>query len=294
VLYGLFDFVAQVLHLPRFLNFLRNSESFAITQSVGDQGWLRLPRIMGLAAEPAHTMLPLALAMFVFFRLGGWKRALLLSLSVLFCVATFARSVWIAIAGAALLAFAFRMLEMMCRWRAREVGSGALAAVALVLPLAMFVLPVVLPIAADADLSVLKRMDSSRAGFQLFMDNPVAGVGFEGWVGYPFGFGDDMQATSLIFFVLNGVAIYLAALGVLGLLVVYLPLVLVVTARGLTLAEKGWWTGVVGLSHFGGDYLVFASFWTSIAVVVCWSSRAATGERASASSFRRAPIKPAA
>jgi hypothetical protein len=270
--YGIYDLGAQALHLPRFLNFLRNSQSAAITTMVGAQGWIHLPRIMSLASEPSATMLPLALGMFLYARLRGLKRFLLLSMCVVFCIGTFARSVWIAIVGASCLALGFRLLEALWGRSSPRVTASLATAAALVLPMLILYIPFLTRIPANADQSLVERTGSSRASVSIFADHALTGIGFEGWTGRIFGQGDAVNGLSSVGYIHSGVGVYLAALGIAGLLVVYLPILLIMSNRSLSLVAKGWWIGIYCFATLAGDCLALSATWTAIAVAVCWNS----------------------
>lgn len=263
--YGLYDFAAQVFSLPRFLDPLRNSQSVAVTQSVGAQGWIRLPRLASLAAEPSHTLMPLAMTFFAAAYLGGWRRIALTVAALLFAIGTFSRTIWLALAAAGGLAIGVALVARV--WRSPRVGNALLVGAALALPLAVLVVPFFVISGVDSDSSIIERLDSSRVGFWLFLESPLLGHGFQGWEGLTYRFAGSLtgSATELTH-VHNGMAVYLASLGVWGLAVIYAPLIWVLKTPFLGLAGKGWWIGAYSLALFGGDYLGLPSTWTVVAL----------------------------
>lgn len=263
--YGLYDFVAQILSLPRFLDALRNSQSVAITQTVGPQGWIRLPRLASLAAEPSHTLMPLAMTFFAAAHLRGWRRMALMSAALLFALGTFSRTVWIALAAGAGLAVGVGVTMRL--WRNARLGNALLVGAALCLPLAVLMVPSFVQPGIGSDSSVVERLDSSRVGFWLFLSSPLLGHGFQGWEGLTYQFAGSLtgSATGLTY-VHNGMAVYLASLGISGLVLIYTPLVCLLTTPSLGFAAKGWWIGAYSLALFGGDYLGLPSTWTVVAI----------------------------
>jgi O-antigen ligase len=272
--YGIYDFVAQIFKYPRFLNALRNNHTFSINQGFGVQGWIFLPRLSSLAAEPSHTAVPAILALYIAARLGGWKRVVLLGLTLLFCVGTFARTIWIAVLGAA---GAWIVTAALSRLGAdgRRAATAFVVVMAIALPLSVLAVPLLLPVAADADASILDRFDSSRAGVLLFQAHPIIGIGFHGWDSHPIYAVTDRVASSTGYLsnILNGIASYLAALGLVGLVIVYVPIWLILRAGSLHAVEKAWWIGAYSLVLLGGDYLALASTWTVLAVAISGATR---------------------
>lgn len=280
--YGIYDLAAQALHLPRFLDFLRNSNSVAITTMVGAQGWIHLPRIMSLASEPAATLMPLALAFFVFGRLRGAKRPLLLGLCVVFCVGTFARSVWIAVVASTCIALGFGLIQSLWARSSPRLCLYLASAAALVLPMCILYLPFITPISVNADGSLIERTGSSRAAVSIFADHALTGIGFEGWIGRILGSGDPTSGLTSINYIHSGVGMYLAALGLAGVVIVYLPILLIMNNRALSMVSKGWWLGIYCFSNLSGDYIALPATWTAIAVAVCWDSNLILGRSRSA------------
>jgi hypothetical protein len=270
--YGLYDFFAQILELPRFLDWLRNKSSFNITRAQGAQGWIGLPRIMSLAAEPSHTLMPIALTFFVASRLQGWQRIGLLSLAVLFTLGTFSRSCWIAYLGGAAAAAAASVLN---KWDGDPRNSERLnySMIAL-LPVIVLCTPFFTSDHSWSDTSFIERTDSSRAGVWLFLEEPLLGVGYFGWQGQTSRFSSLLMGLpDNISSLHNGVAVNLAAFGIGGAAIVLLPLVLVARARGLSVAEKSWWIAVTALGMLGGDYLSLPSTWTAIGIAITAARR---------------------
>jgi len=277
ITYGLYDFGAQILGWPRFLDVLRNSQSVAIADAVGAQGWIKLPRLSSLSAEPSHTVMPVALAFFMFTQLKGWPRRVLLTFVIMFCVGTFARTLWIAMLGAAMMS---ATLWVLSRFRAplasKLTGIGIVAA-AILLPVIVGIAPFVALSGDVADLSTVERFDSARTAILLFFDHPLLGLGFYGWDGKAMQFSYLMSGPASSFKVVhNGFAVYLVSLGIIGIVLVYMPSLLIVRARGLSPAQKGWWIGAYSLALLGGDYLALPSTWTMIAVVVTYNWQAMT------------------
>lgn len=269
LLYGLYDFAAQLLGWPRFLDPLRNNASLAISTQSGAQGWIELPRLSSLAAEPSHCIMHLALAFVLAARSRGWFCWLLLLLALAFAVGTFARSVWAVLAAAALAAAGVRLLE---RWRdvlPRPTVTAALGTAAVLLPFAAAAAPLLIPLPADADPSLAERVDSSRAALQLFFAHPFAGVGFQGWVGRFYQFSTELGGElAPLLFVHNGLAAMLAALGIAGAIIIYGPLLLILGADNLSAPAKAWWLTVFAIVNLGGDYFALASSWTTLAILL--------------------------
>jgi O-Antigen ligase len=266
IYYGLYDFVAQVFELPRFLDFLRNSASFAIMQNMGAQGWIQLPRLASLSSEPSHTVMPVALAFYLATRLRGWTRFALILGSFLFCVGTFSRTLWLVIGGAGAFTGVLGVLSSSSRPGLRALTRPVLVAAGVALPAMVSLSSAFLSFGADADVSTLERWDSSRIGLWLFASNPLIGVGFHGWEGMGFQFAERLALSSAVVDIHNGVSAYLAALGVLGAVVIYAPIALLLRARALSNTGRAWWLATYCLTLVGGDYISLASTWTVLAV----------------------------
>lgn len=269
LLYGMYDFLAQLVGYPRFLNALRNSQSFNVNQAIGGQGWIGLlPRLSSLAAEPSHTAMQVLLGFYLAATfVSRWRRAGLIILTLAFCVGTFARTIWIAVAGAIVGAM-FSSLLMRGGRDLRKTAAMLVVAIAVLLPMAVLTFPLFTRLPADADLSISERFDSSKAGLLFFAQHPLLGVGLHGWDNHPTHDVVDRisAAPGDLREIFNGVAAYLAALGVAGLFVVYAPLALLLRSN-LAVAEKTWWVCAYSLTLLGGDYLALVSTWTTIAIV---------------------------
>jgi hypothetical protein len=281
ICYGLYDFVAQIFGYPRFLDALRNNHSLNINRGVGSQGWVFLPRLSSLAAEPSHTAMHVLLAFYLATQIR--KRSLrfgLMFLAFAFCIGTFARTIWIAVAGATVgTSIVYALVHGNDKLKRTAgilvAGGGAL------LPIAVLLVPLMTGLSADADASVLARFDSSRAGILMFAQHPLLGMGLHGWDNHPLHAIVDRIVASPgdLRDVLNGVAVYLAALGVAGLLVVYMPLVFIMRSR-TTVVAKIWWVCAYSLTLLGGDYIALASTWTAIAIVTAPTNAAPAKEPA--------------
>jgi hypothetical protein len=269
LLYGMYDFVAQIVGYPRFLNGLRNSQSFNINQGLGGQGWIALlPRLSSLAAEPSHTAMQVLLGFYLASKLvSRWRRVGLITLTLAFCAGTFARTIWIAVAGAMAGAMTSFLL-MRGGGDFKKTAATLVVAIAVLLPMAVLTFPLFTKPPAGADLSIAERFDSSKAGLFFFAQHPLLGVGLHGWDNHPIHDVVDRisAAPGDLREVFNGVAAYLAALGVSGLFVVYVPLALLLRSS-LKVVEKTWWVCAYSLTLLGGDYLALVSTWTMLAVV---------------------------
>jgi hypothetical protein len=269
LLYGMYDFFAQIVGYPRVLNGLRNSQSFNINQGLGGQGWIALlPRLSSLAAEPSHTAMQVLLGFYLASTfVSRWRRAGLITLTLAFCVGTFARTIWIAVAGGmtgAMISF----LLMRGGRDLQKVAPMLVVVIAVLLPMAVLTFPLFTKPPVGADLSIAERFDSSKAGLFFFAQHPLLGVGLHGWDSHPIHDVVDRisAAPGDLREVFNGVAAYLAALGVAGLFVIYVPLALLLLSN-LKVVEKTWWVFAYSLTLLGGDYLALVSTWTMLAVV---------------------------
>lgn len=266
--YGIYDFIAQIVGYPRVLNGLRNSHSFSINQGIGSQGWIVLPRLSSLAAEPSHTAMQVLLSLYVAFALvSRWRRVGLVTLTLAFCIGTFARTIWVAVAGA-IFGVIIGFLLMRGGKDLNKMAATLVVSVAVLLPMAVLLFPLFTLLPSGADLSILERFDSARAGLLFFAQHPLVGIGLHGWDNHPTHDVVDTIAASPgdLREIFNGVAAYLAALGVLGLFVVYAPLVLLLRSN-LPVIGKTWWVCAYSLMLLGGDYLALVSTWTMLAVV---------------------------
>jgi hypothetical protein len=268
LLYGMYDFVAQIAGYPRVLNWLRNSQSFNINQGIGGQGWIVLPRLSSLAAEPSHTAMQVLLAFYLASMLvSRLRRVALMVLTLAFCVGTFARTIWIAVAGAIVGAM-ISFLLMRSGKDLKKTAGVLVVAVAVLLPMAVLTFPLFTHLPTGADLSIAERFDSSKAGLFFFAQHPLVGVGLHGWDNHPIHDVVDRisAAPGDLREVFNGVAAYLAALGLAGLFVVYTPLILFLRSN-LEVVDKTWWICAYSLTLLGGDYLALVSTWTMLAIV---------------------------
>jgi hypothetical protein len=268
LLYGIYDFVAQIVGYPRFLDALRNSHSFSINQGVGLQGWVSLPRLSSLAAESSHTAMHVLLGFFLALALAKrLRRVALIILTFAFCLGTFARTIWIAVAGAGTGAAVVPVL-MRGERHLKKLTSVLVVVTGVSLPIAVLLVPFFIRLPIDADLSAIERFDSSKAGVLLFAQQPLLGMGLHGWDNHPVHDVVDrvVAAPGDLRDVLNGVAVYMSALGIAGLLVVYVPLVLLLRSN-MEMAAKTWWICAYSLILLGGDYIALVSTWTTIAIV---------------------------
>ena len=270
--YGIYDFAAQILHYPRFLDFLRNNTSFDISRQTGSQGWISLPRLSSLAAEPSMTTMPVALSAYLALQFKGARKVLLLTLCTLFVIGTFARSVWITMLASALLAAAMSLLK---RWTAKtglDLTRVVSLLLAILLPLIVMASPYLVTPGPNADLSELIRVESSRAGVDMFLHHPFLGVGFLGWRGSSASFtGHVFGSFQVITQVNNGFSAYLASLGLLGTFVIYTPLFLIMTQPRISVSGVAWWLGIYCFSALNTDLLTVASTWTVLAVMMTLS-----------------------
>lgn len=267
--YGIYDFAAQILHYPRVLDFLRNNTSFSINRQSGSQGWISLPRLSSLAAEPSMTTMQVALSAYVSLQFKGARRFLLMALCVLFVIGTFARSVWITILGSALLAAAMSLLQRRSKRTGLDFTKLALLLLAVCLPIIVMTSYYVLNPGSTADLSELIRVESSRAGIDMFLQHPFVGVGFEGWRGSTASFpGHVFGSLQTITQINNGFSVYLASLGFLGICAIYTPLFLILTQPRLSVSAAAWWVGIYCLSALNTDFITVASTWTALAVMM--------------------------
>lgn len=270
--YGLYDMAAQLLGYPRFLSFLRNNASFFISTEEGAQGWIQLPRLSSLAAEPSHTLIHVSLALFVFMYMRGLSRILGVMLAITFALGTFSRTLWMTILGASIVTLGIRTLHRFERNSGAPYSRAAVFIAALCLPVIVITVPLLPSIGETGDLSFMERLDTSRTALWLFLDNPLLGVGFQGWQGQYFFFSDKLIGPAHgLSQVHNGFAVYLAAMGIAGLTIVYAPLLLLVSSEHLSPPAKGWWISTYCLSALGGDYIAMPSTWTALAVALLWS-----------------------
>lgn len=268
LLYGLYDFAAQVLGWPRFLNFLRNNESFFVSQQTGEQGWIRLPRLSSLAPEPSLTTFHVALSYFLASRMQRWRRSFYLVVTA-FLIGTFARSLWVVVLAGAGGALGMALLRRAAPGLPRRTSILTLGLAACLLPAIATFAPLFTVPAVDADPSVVERIDSSASALRLFFEHPLTGVGYQGWSGSYFRFSDVLYGSiRALNQVHNGYSAQLAALGVIGAVIIYLPSLLVLSASNLSSVEKGWWLAGFSASALGGDFLSAPSTWTVLALVL--------------------------
>lgn len=271
--YGIYDFAAQIFQYPRFLDPLRNNASFFISRQTGTQGWIALPRLSSLAAEPSLTAMPVALSAYLAFQFRGPRRFLLIALCTLFVLGTFARSVWITMVGGTLLVVGMKVLKHWSRRSGLDPTKLALLILAICLPPIVMASSDFITPGPNADTSELIRVEASRAGIDMFLHHPLVGVGFEGWRGSAASFkGHVFGSAQIITEIDNGFSLYLASLGLLGIFAIYTPLFLILTQPRISVSATAWWVGIYCFSALNTDFISLASTWTALAVIMTLSS----------------------
>jgi ABC-type multidrug transport system fused ATPase/permease subunit len=267
VVYGLYDLAAQIAGMPRFLEFLRNSNSIHIAHEI--TGWTGTPRVASLASEPSTTSIPLIVfASAIISKMKiEWLRAFLLVLCVIFVIATFARTLWLVIIGTMAACLLMKMLLSLKKTDANRIASAGLFVIALWLPILMLVVRVGLG-GEDIDYSVAERQESTRAGYESFLAHPIVGSSFTALENnyriYSSYLSHFLTAPAAIH---NALATYMANLGIFGYIMFSIPLVMIVILHNLPALWKCFWLSTFILVAQGHDMMYFPSFWTALIFV---------------------------
>ena len=269
-LYGLYDFTAQLLKLPRFLDFLRNSQSILVSREFGDQGWLGIPRAVSLSAEPSHTGSIILLGMYIGFMRpeGNTKRQWLGILAIVFALLTVSRTVWVMVAGVLLMAIVYRLVGWVVLRYAPAIRRSIVALAVLILPLAS-ALTVIAGDLVGNDVSAQKREITTLLGFNIFFDHYWIGTGFFNWNSYYFDYPSLLSSDAAPGYLHNMLGIYLSSLGIWGVLYVILPVVLLLHPDNQKASTKVMLVTGYCLMALGVDFTVLGSFWTLLAVYCC-------------------------
>ena len=262
VLYGFYDISAQIYGLPHFLEFVRNNHSTYVSTAVTG-GWIGLPRISSLAAEPSLTSTPIM----IFFAtcaimLTGWRRNTGFLLLIIFTIGTAARSLWLVAAISVIGTMGAKLAEYFssdlnrARW-----SKASLAAGCFLLPILLLSIRLSVP-SDDKDFSIQERQEATRAGFELFQSNPVVGLGFEAKNVYYRNYADRLSNfTTTPTVIHNGLAAYISSLGVIGFLMFEIPFLLIVIDGNLSFRWKVYWLSVMLMLLQIGDLTYQSSFW---------------------------------
>jgi hypothetical protein len=239
--YGLFDFCGQLLGWPGLLDFMRLG---ATTFARGAQGWLSIPRVMSLSAEPSLTLLPILLTLYlaIFFPMRRWPRRLLLLATFAFALLTISRTVWVVVLACLLVCTAAHQL-----WRNRALRPWLEASPILVMILVsiQFSLSASTVASGFTDESASIRAATTQMGLRIFGDYPWLGIGPNNFghvfAQYSSGLFDPLAAAKSN--INSGLAYYLQGYGIAGFAIYFLPMLLIAAMKNVPLSARlGWVT----------------------------------------------------
>jgi hypothetical protein len=220
-LYGLYQFAAGFLGLPLFLDFLRNSKSFLMTENY-QGGWIDTFRAFSIWSEPSQAAVPVGIFLYMlYFKTNnGRERKWWLSIVTIFSVVTFSRVVWVVwIASLATIGL-MRSRRTWARSATRIVFRYRYA---LVLLLVVVLMQWAMLVPKDeADSSAETRSSTVLMGERLFLEHPVLGTGFNSFAKL-----SDSVATAYseedLIVVHNLFVSYAQQLGIFGVVLSLLP-----------------------------------------------------------------------
>ena len=226
--YGIYQVPANLLGLPLFLDWLRNNKSF-LMYSYDASSWVGLIRANSIFAEPSQATVPIIVLFMLNLLVGGTTASKICSWAVLmgFVVATFSRTGWVALlalVGALMLTRSQRVQQV---FRTKRTGLMAATFVAfLVLPLWG-----VIGANDNSDLSAQERSASIVLGLHMIKTSPILGYGWNSFpdvaarhTDIPLAVDPEIEFN----FVHNMVISYIQQTGIAGLLLAFLPFILII------------------------------------------------------------------
>lgn len=270
--YGVYQVPAKLLGFPLFLDWLRNNHSF-LMYDYNDAGWISVARANSIYAEPSQATVPLV-ALFILnvivpaknvSKSFGWI------VLVLFAVATFSRTAWVALAVAivALLLSRSQFLR-----RALLQKRIAVVIIFMILLLLMPFWGVVSMSNRDteADLSEQERSAGIILGLNSIRDAPILGHGWNSfkdvadrYADVPLMIDSEIEFT----FIHNMVISYIEQAGLAGFLLAALPFVMLICwSTAPTWITFSTLAAFLFAAEFGGDIGYASLTWLWMALLI--------------------------
>ncbi len=231
VLYGIYELFAKIYGLPVFLSFISNSDSFTVVDNT--QGWIRFPRVRSFWAEPSMCTWPLIifLILLVSSKMSRVKKAAWLMLAGVFIISTLSRT---GIFFYFLFIFGFSMYSILGQFR---ISKFPLTGVFRRLKLNVFI-PVIFfislilalwPILAAqyfADASSDGRTSSILIGWEIWLDHPLIGTGFNSYELYDDDYKLQYPSYNSEPLSLSELSSFAHQLGIFGIIFIAIPFIL--------------------------------------------------------------------
>jgi O-antigen ligase len=270
--YGVYQVPAKLLGLPLFLDWLRNNHSF-LMYDYNDAGWINIARANSIYAEPSQATVPLVVLFILNVIVPAKKASKTFGwiVLVLFAVATFSRTAWVALAVAivALLLSRSHFLR-----RALLQKRVAVVTIFMILLLLMPFWGVISMSDrdTDADLSEQERSAGIILGINSIRDAPILGHGWNSfkdvadrYADVPLMIDPEIEFT----FIHNMVISYIEQAGLAGLLLAALPFVMLICwSTAPTWITFSTLAAFLFAAEFGGDIGYASLTWLWMALLV--------------------------
>lgn len=282
--YGVYQVPAKLLGLPLFLDWLRNNHSF-LMYDYNDAGWINIARANSIYAEPSQATVPLVVLFILNAIVPAKKGSKILGwiVLVLFAIATFSRTAWVAlgVAIAALLLSRSQFLR-----RALLQRRVAVVAIFMILLLLMPFWGLISMSDRDTevDLSEQERSAGIILGLNSIRDAPVLGHGWNSFKDVADRYADVplvIDPEIEFNFIHNMVISYVEQAGVAGLLLAALPFVMLICwSTAPTWITFSTLAAFLFAAEFGGDIGYTSLTWLWMALLInmnCTEARQVSG-----------------
>lgn len=272
LIYGFYQFAAGFLHLPLFLDFLRNSKSFFMSENY-EGGWINMFRAMSIWSEPSASALPVGIFLFIlFFRTHDrGERIRWFILITIFSLITFSRVTW-ATWGISVVVYALTR----AKGRLGTLFDFAYRhryAVAFLMVLVLMQWAVIVP--EDAEGSATTRSQTVLMGQKLFVEHPLLGSGLNSFAKLSESVATAYSEEELVV-VHNLFVSYAQQLGVLGIVLSVLPIFYVLWMEHIPGAQRLFLAAIfIVIGSLGGDFFYASFAWFVLGVLAVEESQAA-------------------
>jgi len=179
-LYSIYQFFAFKYDWP-FTDILRTSKSYSITRGLETSSWIGLPRARAFMPEPSFwgTFLLVPFSLILPFAFKRKRMSLLLFVFIIAQFLTFSRSCWFGFLLILSLLVFYKVI-----YQRKLIGAVKISFVMLLL--AFLLTAMIVPQKAVlfkrlftfTDPSAVERFEMQKKTFQMFLKNPIVGVGF--------------------------------------------------------------------------------------------------------------------
>lgn len=274
--YGIYEMCAKILGLPLFLNFLANNVSFKIAPSQSSSGWIGFFQSRSIWPEPSSSVFPILIYLIVLFFRKEYRFKLWWFIPVLYGVLTFSRSVWVVTICLLLLWGIFGFLSRL------NIGSFNVLRFFLKTRIMNWLLfitlltanmwPFIVGIIYN-DLSTVGRSSSVIVGARIFSEYPLFGTGFNTYELFEPSFSYGLSNYHREGLSLNVFTFYLQQCGLLGLLLIAIPLIIIYFELSIPVQFRLIFVfAILFAGSLVGDIYYYGIVWISVALINCLNS----------------------